>query len=263
MTAEAAEWSIEDLDHRFGETDTHDELARLAATFNDLLGRLAASFRHEQRFSAEVSHELRTPLAKLIIESELALRRDRTSSEYREALAGVAGDARQMQRVVETLLAVARSDVDPRTGTADAGTVAANVVDSVKGPGVTGVEIELHQPEQRLRLGVDADLAERVLAPVVANALQFAAHRTTIDMRAGASSTVEFVVADDGPGVPGDQRELIFNAGYRGQAPARGNGSGAGLGLALARRLARAAGGDVSCGGENGSGAFVISLPGA
>ncbi|MEA2482177.1 MAG: hypothetical protein QOC55_124, partial [Thermoleophilaceae bacterium] len=68
MTAEAAEWSIEDLDHRFGETGTHDELARLAATFNDLLGRLAASFRHEQRFSAEVSHELRTPLAKLIIE---------------------------------------------------------------------------------------------------------------------------------------------------------------------------------------------------
>src|SRR4051794_13139319 len=120
MTAEAAAWSVEDLDHRFADSGTHDELARLGATFNDLLARLAASFRHEQRFSSEVSHELRTPLSKLIIECELALRRERTAEEYRHAVESIVGDARQMQGVVETLLAVARSEIDPRSGTADA-----------------------------------------------------------------------------------------------------------------------------------------------
>jgi two-component system, OmpR family, sensor kinase len=263
MTAEAAAWSIEDLDHRFAETDPSDELSRLAATFNDLLGRLAASFRHEQRFSAEVSHELRTPLAKLIIESELALRRERTAPEYRAALQSVIDDAVQMQRVVETLLGVARAEIDPRSGTADAGEVAASVVDSLNAVRSNGVEVDVDQPARPLRLGVDAELAERVLAPVVANALQFAEHRASIALRQ-ADSAIQFVVVDDGPGVAPDQREAIFTPGYRGRQERRGEGgAGVGLGLALSRRLARAAGGDVVCNGDSAAGAFVISLPSA
>src|SRR5207237_367958 len=115
MTAEVAAWGVDDLDHRLAAAGPNDELSRLAATFNDLLARLAASFRHEQRFSAEVSHELRTPLAKLITESELALRRERTPAEYRAALEGIARDAREMQNVIDTLLAVARSQIDERS----------------------------------------------------------------------------------------------------------------------------------------------------
>jgi signal transduction histidine kinase len=99
---------------------------------------------------------------------------------------------------------------------------------------------------------------------VVANALRFAAGRAVIELRQ-VNGTVEFVVADDGPGVPADQREAIFVPGFRGD-PATGatdGSSGAGLGLALARRLARAADGDVVCRGDSGSGAFVVSLPAA
>jgi signal transduction histidine kinase len=279
MTAEAAAWSIEDIDNRFPEAAGHDELSRLAATFNDLLARLAASFRHEQRFSAEVSHELRTPLAKLIMESELALRRHRTEDEYRAALESVVEDARQMQRVIETLLAVARSEIDPRTGTSDAAAVADAAIKVASSAGERGVRIGVSQPRRPLRLGVDADLAERVLAPVVANALQFAGERAFIDLR-DHGGTIEFVVTDDGPGVPAEQREAIFAPGYRGSdardsaesielgeggtavatAP---NRSGTGLGLALARRLARAAGGDVVCDSGGTRTAFVITLPSA
>ena len=77
MTRQAAAWSEHDLDHRFALGEPHDELTELAATLDGLLDRLAASLRREQRFSAELSHELRTPLARVIAESELALRRDR------------------------------------------------------------------------------------------------------------------------------------------------------------------------------------------
>jgi signal transduction histidine kinase len=262
MTAEAAAWSIEDLDHRFPDTASHDELSRLAATFNDLLARLAASFRHEQRFSAEVSHELRTPLAKLIIESELALRRRRSEPEYRAALESVIEDARQMERVIETLLAVARSEIDPRTGTSDAGRVADAVIRSVRGADARGVHVALGRPQHALRLGVDADLAERVLAPVVANALRFADDTASVDLREKGAA-IEFVVTDNGPGVAPDQREAIFAPGFRGAPAGNGRQGGTGLGLSLARRLARAAGGDVVCDGGTADTAFVISLPSA
>ena len=76
MTRQAAEWSEHDLDHRFALGAPHDELTELASTLDRLLDRLAASLRHERRFSAELSHELRTPLARVLAEAELALRRD-------------------------------------------------------------------------------------------------------------------------------------------------------------------------------------------
>jgi signal transduction histidine kinase len=233
MTAEAAAWSVEDLDHRFADAGTHDELARLGGTFNDLLGRLAASFRHEQRFSAEVSHELRTPLAKLIIECELALRRERTPEEYRQALESIVGDARQMQGVVETLLAVARSEINPRAGTADAAQVVAAVA---AGCSPSEIDLQVRSENGPVRVGVDAQLAEHVLAPVVANAVQFAQQSAAIEIST-ADSTVLFVVRDDGPGVAPGERESIFQPGYRGSADGpSGRIAGTGLGLALARR---------------------------
>ena len=65
MTESAASWSEHDLDRRFDLGEPYDELTRLAATLDGLLGRIAASLRHEQRFTAELSHELRTPLARV------------------------------------------------------------------------------------------------------------------------------------------------------------------------------------------------------
>ena len=78
MTADAVAWSATDLDRRFHVGEPYDELTRLAATLDDLLEQIAASLRHEQRFTAELSHELRTPLARISGETELMLRRDRT-----------------------------------------------------------------------------------------------------------------------------------------------------------------------------------------
>ena len=265
MTAEAAAWSVHDLDHRLAGAGPRDELSRLAATFNDLLSRLTASLRHEQRFSAEVSHELRTPLAQVVAESELALRRDRAPDEYRTALAAVLREARQMERVIDTLVAVARSEANPRSGTSDATAVAESVTESLSGRVPNGVELEVRPDPSSPALGVDGDLAERVLAPIVENALRYARSHAVIAVGAH-DGVVDFVVTDDGPGVPADLRESVFTPGFRG-APASGQAAaaeGAGLGLALARRLAVAAGGTVRCepAGDAGS-VFLVTLPAA
>jgi signal transduction histidine kinase len=258
MTEQAATWSEHDLDRRLGLGEPHDELTRLAATLDGLLDRLAASLRREQRFSAEISHELRTPLAKVITESELALRRERGPGEYREALTVILRSAQQLARTVEALVAAAQQEAGAR-GTSDAYAAAADVVAACAAEaGEHGVQIRLDGPVRAVRVGVDADLVERILQPVVENACRYgrASVRVSLSLQ---DTAVRLVVEDDGPGVEAGEQELIFDPGTRGTA-AEGDGSGAGLGLALARRLARAAAGDVLAEQAEG-GRFVVTLP--
>jgi len=259
MTRQAATWSERDVDQRFAVGDPYDELTELAATLDGLLDRLAASLRHEQRFSAELSHELRTPIARVLAESELALRRERPPEEYREALAIVHRNAEQLAKIVDALVAAARHEAAGVRGTADAYSV---VREASAGLGGDGVELEIVDPDASLRLGVDADLAERILQPVLENARRYGSSRVSVSIER-RDSTVRYLVADDGPGVGEDERERIFEPGVRGRVGEAGGLDGAGLGLSLARRLARSASGDIEALADPAGGRFVIRLPAA
>jgi signal transduction histidine kinase len=261
MTQQAETWSEQDLDRRFGFDDPHDELTRLGYTLDRLLDRIAASLRHERRFSAELSHELRTPLAKLTTEAELALRRPRTRDEYRRALVEVHGYAQQIARIVDTLLAAARQEASP-LGVADAAAVAQAAADACR-PLADDLGVELAAPEDSppVRVGVDPDLAERILYPILDNACRYARGHVTLSL-ARSDGVVLFDVEDDGPGVASEEAEAIFEPATRGEA-GRQAGPSAGLGLALARRLARSASGDVEVQPSSGGGHFVVRLPAA
>jgi signal transduction histidine kinase len=255
MTAQAEAWSELELEGRFHAGEPHDELTQLAATLDGLLDRIAASLRHERLFTAELSHELRTPLAKVLGETELALRRERTPEEYRASLDLVRGHGQQLARILETLLLAARQDAAGPRGTADAYAVLNDVVGGVVGDG--RIDVSAPRPARPLRLGLDADLAACILKPVVENACRYGRSRVAIDV-AQEGSAIVYRVIDDGPGVELDEEDAIFEPGRRGRA---GEGTaGAGLGLALARRLARSAAGDVSA-RPGGEGSFTVSLP--
>jgi two-component system OmpR family sensor kinase len=260
MTEQASTWSEQDLDRRFSLGEPHDELTHLAATLDGLLDRLAASLRHERRFSAEMSHELRTPLAKLMAEAELALRRERSESDYRESLEAVLRNAQQIERIVETLVSAAQHDAQPQ-GIANAVDVAEAVVAAHSHDASSrGVALELVKTPERVRVGVDQDLAERILHPVVENALRYGRGKVQVRVTRNGSSVL-FAVDDDGPGVLADEHERIFEPAVRGSA-GRSTYTGAGLGLALSRRLARAVSGDVEA-FPGASGHFVVRLPAA
>jgi two-component system, OmpR family, sensor kinase len=260
MTADAEAWSEHDSQRRFAAGEPYDEISQLAATLDGLLDRQAASLRREQRFSAEMSHELRTPLAKIRAESELALRRERDSAAYRQSLETVVGNARQMTAIIETLVAAAQSESGLARGHCDAGLVIERLAESsCGGEDEVGVRIEGRVPDARLVLGVDADVAARILQPVVENACRLAGSVVLLSARRAVGG-VEIHVDDDGPGVRDDERELIFEPGARGSA-AEGGHDGAGLGLALARRLARAAGGDIDVRPATDGGHFTVRLP--
>jgi two-component system OmpR family sensor kinase len=264
MTSEAEAWSTADLDRRFDMGEPHDELTQLAHTLDGMLDRLSASLRREQRFSAEVSHQLRTPVAKIKAEAELALRRPRDPEYYQEALGSVLYSADQMARTVEALLAAAQEEGSLARGRADVWQVLADVVSSI---GVlaeeNGVEVSVQPPARGLRVGVERAIAVQILQPVVENACRFA--QAEVLLGAGRNGKeVYFLVEDDGPGVAEEERERIFEPGVRGTAAAgeRNSARGAGLGLSLARRLARAASGDVEVETGTMSGArFKVRLP--
>ncbi len=263
MTSEAEAWSTTDLDKRFEMGDPHDEVTQLAHTLDALLDRLAASLRRERRFSAEISHELRTPVAKIKAEAELALRRERDPAYYQESLRSVVHSTDQMASTVETLLTAAREKGSLTQGRAEVGQVLAEVAEGVELlMNKRGVEMSTQSPAQALSVGVGSEVAEQIIRPVVENACRFAGSKVSLTAERRGKE-VWFVVEDDGPGVTEEEKDKIFEPGVRGSAARNRPESsrGAGLGLSLARRLARAASGDVELKPSEAGARFVVRLP--
>ncbi|MFE4832078.1 ATP-binding protein [Streptomyces sp. NPDC056672] len=256
MSAQAAEWSKAGVAERFGEGGRPTELVSLASNLDELLDRLAAVLRHEQRQAADISHELRTPLARITAETEWLARRPRTAAEQRASHEAIASAAATMGRICETLLSEARTRTGQTPGSCDILALAYELARR-------GTDEPPRTPLIEVRggpatAGVSAALAERILSPLLDNARRYAAHTVVIEC-AAVTGTVRVTVADDGPGVPEGFRDSLFEPGRR-ATPGDGH-DGAGLGLALARRLARAAGGDIALDAGHAGAWFTVTLP--
>jgi two-component system, OmpR family, sensor kinase len=243
-------------------TEPRDELARLAATLNDMLGRLEAAFAHERRFVADASHELRTPLAMLRTELEVALRRPRSNAELEEALRSAAEEAERLSQLAEDLLLIARSDqgkLPVRAESVDArdvlDTVAARHASSARerrrSVSVTEVpDVSLEADRTRL---------EQALGNLVTNALSYGAGAVELSVWLD-DGQLEFHVTDEGPGFSPDFIPRAFDRFSRADE-ARGTG-GTGLGLAIVELIAEAHGGTAGLANRRGRGADVwIRLP--
>jgi two-component system, OmpR family, sensor kinase len=266
MTAAAADWGEHDnrLSRRFFTGEPHDEVTELAATFDRLLDRLSQSLRREQRFTAEISHELRTPLAKILAEAELTAAarssaKEPTPERYRRALESIRVSADSLGRTLDALLATARSEMPGGSRSTDARAVAELAAQNAASAATQhGVAIQIDGPAPQVRVAAESDLVERALMPIIENATRFARERVDISIRTDLNQVV-FEVHDDGPGVEPTIREQIFEPGV--SQGGNGAGSGAGLGLPLARRLARAAGGDIDQVTAGEGATFTLHLP--
>jgi signal transduction histidine kinase len=260
MTAAAAGWGEHEQSRRFFAGEPHDELSTLASVLDGLLSRLAQGLSREQRLTAEISHELRTPLAKILAESELATSRERSSSEHRESLLLIARHAQQLQGVLETLLASARASLSGAAAASDAPESARRAAAPFQQAlTAQGKSMRLEGP-RTLKVAVEADLLERILAPLLENATRFARELVVLEIRAVGGEAV-FEIRDDGPGVDPRERERIFEPGFRPAGAPADEHAGAGLGLALVRRLARTAGGDVEALASSDGASFAVRLP--
>ena len=241
MARQARDWSFHAPAQRFGSGQRFEELHNLASTLDGVLGRLAAVLRHERQLSAELSHELRTPLSTIVAETDLLLV-DRPDDP---ALLGIRTNAMTMNDIIETLLTTARADLRSDTAACDVMPVAARLVaDRTPAFEVRG---------DPAVAGVDGAIVARLLSPIFDNAARHAQSRVVVEV-ASADGVVRIDVSNDGASIEAADVERIFEPGVS-------TGGGAGLGLALARRLARAADGDVVVAASAMGTTFRVTLP--
>ncbi|PBC86067.1 MULTISPECIES: HAMP domain-containing sensor histidine kinase [unclassified Streptomyces] len=256
MTEQATRWSVVASAQRFGAGDRPVELTRLGASLDELLDRIRAVLRHEQQLTGELSHELRNPLARITAELDWWQARPRSAAETRATHTAIADAATSMRTICDTVLDDARAGAHTVPGTADAMAVLRRLAARLDAPG--RITLTVSGPDT-LVAGVPAALLERIVAPLLDNALRYA--RTRVALRvAPEPEGMRVAVVDDGPGVPAAFTAHLFQPGRRAD-PEDGHG-GAGLGLPLARRLARSADGEVTHDAGHTPGTrFVVSLP--
>ncbi|MCE7080940.1 cell wall metabolism sensor histidine kinase WalK [Streptomyces sp. ST2-7A] len=247
----------EDLSRRVPEPGERDEISRLAVTTNETLAALEASVERQRRFVADASHELRSPIASL-----------RTQLEVGEAhpelldVSGAVQDTVRLQALAADLLLLARLDAGEGPapgGTAELASLAGEELAQREGRG--RVPVTVARLETVTVTGSDGQLG-RVIGNLLDNADRHAAERVRLSVGRDGTGHALVEVADDGSGVPEDQRERVFERFVRlDEARARDDG-GAGLGLAIARNVAERHGGTLTVHeAPEGGALFRLRLP--
>ncbi|SFP59974.1 MULTISPECIES: sensor histidine kinase [Actinomadura] len=246
-----------DLTRRVPVPGTRDEVAELAGTTNETLAALERSVTRQRGFVADAAHELRTPIASLRTQLEVGAAHPRLLD-----VAELAADVVRLQHLAADLLLLARLDA----GADPAPAVAVDMAELVREElrrrpaGGRALAIEAEVAGAPRALGSRTRLA-RVLSNLLDNAERHAAGRIRVGLGAQEGATV-LRVADDGAGVPPDDRERIFERFVRlDEARSRDDG-GSGLGLAITRDLVLAHGGMITVGDAPEGGAlFEVRLP--
>jgi signal transduction histidine kinase len=232
---------------------TGDELARLAVTLNEMLGRLQAGIERERAFVADASHELRTPLSLLRGELDLALAPGVGEEDLRESLRNISSDTDRLTQLTGDLLMLAGSEAGAVTLRVET-VVVRDLVESVRirfarRAADAGRPIEVDCPPQ-LTVIADRIRLEQALGNLVDNALRHGSGPVRLIARE-VGGALELHVRDAGPGFDADFLPRAFERFARPEG-ARAEG-GAGLGLAIVAAIAQAHDGTVAAGNNGGA----------
>jgi two-component system, OmpR family, sensor kinase len=256
VTRTARTISETDLERRIP-VEGRDEVAELALTFNEMLGRLEQAFSTQRRFLDDAGHELRTPIT--IVRGHLEVMGD-DPAEQRETVALVTDELDRMARLVDDLLTLAHAE---RLDFLDRESVAlAALTDELlsKARGLGDRAWTLDARAEGVALADRHRLTQGVMQ-LAENAVRHTSPGDVIGLGTAASeSEVRLWVRDTGPGVPTGEEQRVFERFARGRGMPRGESSG--LGLSIVRAIAEAHGGRVELRSTPGEGAtFAIVLP--
>jgi signal transduction histidine kinase len=258
------------LDTRLAPTDDHD-LQLLATSFNEMAAALQAKVERDARFASDVSHELRSPLMTLAASVEvMQARRGDMPERAQTALDLLVSDVTRFQGLVEDLLEISRFDAGAIRLNREDLLVAEFVRQAIAVSSMPKTAITVTERGERMVMQGDRRRLARVVANLVDNSRLHGggAPEVTVSEAENEGDPIGHVwitVEDHGPGVPLDEREIIFERFARGAVAGRRSSSdGAGLGLALVDEHIRLHGGrvwvDDRRDGEPGA-RFVLELP--
>ncbi|WP_082971419.1 ATP-binding protein [Mycobacterium sp. 852002-51971_SCH5477799-a] len=254
-----ADISTSDLAERVPVPDSHDEIAALAVTMNEMLSRLEAGHRAQQRFVGDASHELRSPLTTIISGLEVAeAHPDLLDAEL--AINTLLPEARRMHTLIEDLLLLARADEQTllrRKEQVALDELAQAEVDRAR----RDTRCVIHTEIRPVRLQADPVAMSRMIRNLIENAVRHAVSCAAIEV-GGQDGTATLAVSDDGPGIAPADRSRVFERFVRLDTDRARAGGGAGLGLAIVAEVVAAHGGvvtidDPPCGGTK----MIVTLP--
>ncbi|QMU73280.1 cell wall metabolism sensor histidine kinase WalK [Streptacidiphilus sp. P02-A3a] len=266
ITAAARRATDTTLHERLNLPGPPDELKQLGDTFDEMLERLDAAFGAQRRFVANASHELRTPLALTRTAVEVTLAKPAaTEEQWRTMAQDVANSTQHAQRLIEALLTLARSEQGvTEFEEEDLADLAAEALD----------QVAARRRNRGLRLEAELDPAVlrgnvALLGIAVANLLENAVKYNrdggllrVATRQAADDGWLEVLVANDGPPVPPEQLDQLFEPFHRGRHSRRSSGEpareGVGLGLSIVRAVAQAHGGRVSAAARPDGGLTVV-----
>ena len=250
-------------------TTADPDLGALADSFNEMARALQERIERDARFASDVSHELRSPLMTLAASIEVIEgRRDEMPDRARAAVDLLSSDVARFRTLVEDLLEISRFDAGAVSPTLDELLTAEFVAQAVAVSSLPETEVIVDERAASTLITGDRRRLARVIANLIDNARIHGGGSASVHVGVPSAdaevSRVRIEVSDDGPGVPDDERRLIFERFARGGvAGRRRDNDGAGLGLALVAEHVRLHSGSVWVEtGRRGSGStFVIELP--
>jgi signal transduction histidine kinase len=244
----------------------HDELGRLAETFNQLLQGVDSAVRQLRQFVTDASHELRTPLAVLHGETELLLSKTRSAEEYRKTLCVFDDEFKKLTRIVEALFTLSMADAgqlrlmcEPLYINEVLEETCALVSSRAR---TKNISIVRDLGEEMAYSGDEAFLHQLFLI-FLDNAIKYSPTdtqvRVTLEKQNG---TIRTRFEDQGIGISSEHLPFIFERFYRAAPSGGGEPHSGGLGLAIAEAIARALGGSIECKSTPNIGStFTVVLP--
>jgi signal transduction histidine kinase len=233
---------------------TRDEFGRLTAAFNQMVGRVREMIAARDQLLLDVSHELRSPLTRLKVALEML-----PQSEQR---AGMATDIAEMERMIAQLLELERLRTSGVTSVRqDLMPILHDVARSFENrpPG-----IRIVTPLQTIPVDIDAEKVRMVVRNLVDNATKYSLPQSApVELSAVQNGdTVVVRVTDQGPGIPENDRERVFEPFFRVDRSRTKRTGGYGLGLSISKRVMEAHGGSISVDADYHQGAsFVLTFP--
>jgi two-component system sensor histidine kinase CpxA len=234
-----------DFQARTSTPKRHDEIGHLSHAVNQMAHRLDGYVTSQKRFLSDTAHELCSPLARM--ELGLSIIEQRTKSEEQASLKDVRDEVEVMTTLVNDLLAYSRSSLR-RESSKPSPIKLWSLVEKVARQEVpSDFDFQTEIPKD-IKVIADAHLLERSLANILRNAVRYAGEDGPIKIRAiPLDKIIQISISDQGPGVPAESLEHLFDPFYRPAAARERSSGGAGLGLSIVKTGIEACAGSVTC----------------
>jgi heavy metal sensor kinase len=252
------------LNERMNVEGIDKELQPLAESFNKMLGRLEESFSRQSQFLSDASHDLKTPTSVIKSYCDVTLSRERTPSEYREAIENISEMANKITVIISRILEISRlesktfslniTDVDLKVLIGD--------VLKLLEPSASAKGVRIIVNGEDVMIKGDRERLTEAFINIIDNAIKYNKNNGTVEIRVdGRGGDAVISVEDTGIGIPISEKERIFDRFFRVDM-SRGVVAGSGLGLSIVKAIINAHTGRIEVESEVGKGSrFTVFLP--